>query len=177
MKLTKFKLYYLNQALGYEWCDETGWHHSINELKDQVFDGVLPNDRVNGEVIRAQFTGLVDKDNNEIYEGDIIEYFDWCYASAFSNDKIDENIKISKTKIPSENSKEYCYHPLIGEVKWDNKYSSYKPLIFSQEDYNGNCFNVVCGKGAAGSEIEGYPKSYVKIIGNKYENSELLKQI
>lgn len=72
MKTIKFKLYYLNQALGYEWCDKTGWHHSVIELKDQVFDGVLPNDRVNGEVIRVQFTGLHDLYNNEIYNGDIV---------------------------------------------------------------------------------------------------------
>ena len=71
----KFKLYYQNQVFGYEWLDETGWHHSVIDLVKESA-GTLPHNwAVNDykKLVRAQFTGLYDSKNNEIYQGDIVE--------------------------------------------------------------------------------------------------------
>ena len=64
------------------------------------------------------------------------------------------------------------WNPLVGEVKWNQEYLTYEPLIFSCDDYLGNSFGNVCGH----RESYNYPDSYIKVVGNIYSNPELLEE-
>jgi len=109
--------------------------------------------------------GMLDCEGKEVHEGDIVEFLDWCYASKSRwNDK----------KQDSE------YSPLYGVVKWNTEYFTYEPLIFATDDYSGNCFANVCKyeppRFAQGTNKVDYPATYFKVIGNVYDNSELLEK-
>lgn len=114
-----------------------------------------------------QYTGLKDKNGKEIYEGDIVEYFDWCYANT-------DGDKIQKEFIDAYGNRYINkWNPLIGVVKWNNEVQTYEPLISAQEDYNDNCFAYVCQD----SSFKDYPDSYYEVIGNIYQNKDLYESI
>ena len=125
-----------------------------------------------------QFTGIIDTNEKEVYEGDIIEYFDWCYANGCAM-----NNGIYKFYWKRENSRgeisEDVYSPLIGEVRWDNEHQTYEPTICAEEDYFFNNFSIVCSYKCDEINSLGkpnYPDSYYKVIGNIFENKELLEK-
>jgi len=105
------------------WCDSMGF--TIHELKpgEEIY--------IDSETKTIQqFTGLLDKNGNDIYEGDIVE-------PATMNDN---NLNLW-TMINGQSVKKRI------EIKWNKEY--------------------------AGFEIQ-LPTSDLKVIGNIYENSELL---
>ena len=101
---------------------------------------------------------MLDCEGKPVREGDIVEYLDWCYAT---------NSKWNAEKQETE------YAPLYGVVVWNTEYFTYEPLIFSEDDYNGNCFANVCRK----SSDTGYPDTYFKVIDNIYDNPKLQSQL
>ncbi len=120
------------------------WDPEANRGHKWIFDGFavsedgkfLQNMHERGEysgeygdkIILMQFTGLLDKNSKEIYEGDIVE-------------------------IDFEGSKEK------GQIIWENKRSRFMWLDNRNDDYG--IF-----------EIDRHGR---KIVGNIYENPELLK--
>lgn len=95
--------------------------------------------------ILMQFTGLLDKNGKEIYEGDIVSTSFWYHGS-------------EKT--------EFIEKPLIGQVQyWGECHGSYNLL-----DKTGGSIPIewACHKN------DGW-KIYGEIIGNIYENAELLE--
>lgn len=80
-----------------------------------------------------QYTGLKDANGKEIYEGDIVKYFDWSTEPSFT------------------------------EVKWQDDLTGFYPFA----DHPNNC--GCCGKGLLAEGIE--------VVGNIYENPEILERI
>lgn len=106
---------------------------------------------------RIAIRGMLDVDGKPVFEGDIVEFFDRCYAC-----------HINRAKQESE------YSPLYGVVKWNEEYFTYEPLIFATDDFNGNCFANVCKPKAV--HLDKSP-SYFKVIGNILDNPELVKSL
>ena len=102
-----------------------------------------------------EIRGMFDCIGKQVREGDIVEFLDWCYASR-------QDRKEARTE----------WKPLYGIVKWNTEYFTYEPLIFSTEDFNGNCFANVCQYEPPKYD---YPATYFKVIGNIDENPEVLK--
>lgn len=149
-------------------------NENLNFLKFAQHPEVI---RKEDRFVVQQFTNILDGDGKEIYEGDIIEYFNWCYARDLKNGrKIEwdyENVCGQWTR--------HVYYPLIGEVKWNSEYQTFEPLIFEQDAYNGNCFANVCTnkhdhlKNSKG--LSNRPPSYYKVIGNIFENPNLIDHL
>lgn len=107
-----------------------------------------------------QFTGLKDKNEKEIYEGDILEF-------------IKEHKELCEC--------EHCFEEKIGTrmiVIWDEDGFYLYPAKDYKEFYGkkGNCIRCNCyehGLFSPNHEIE--IGCYTKIIGNIYENPDLLK--
>lgn len=143
----------------------------VGETDD--FNNAFTFNSANQNFILQQYIGVKDKNSKEVYEGDIVDYFDWCYASKNRKDKDTSDKEIENLLVCSdETTILQTYYPLRGIVEWDQEYLSYAPLIFSQEDFNGNSFANVCEKN--NNCMDGYPKQYFEVVGNIFENPELL---
>lgn len=104
--------------------------------------GKMPEDRIYLELM--QFTGLLDKNGKEIYEGDILlcddqgEYF----PQEYSEEK-DEYLPVGK----------YV-------VEWSEHYPAFDLKGNPCEEFNGLAHCIAVGS--------------IEVIGNKFENPELL---
>ena len=130
-----------------EMSSEFTFMNSIS-ISNMCFDtDGLPDDRYS---ILMQCTGLKDKNGKLIYEGDVLEYIDEC------------------RKKKHDDEKEYISHYCVG---YSDELSSC-----------GCCFPEFMG---AGFSAENLSRSWgcltevwdaCEIIGNKFENPELLKE-
>ena len=99
------------------------------------------------EVILMQYTGLEDKNRKEIYEGDIVEFF---YATGGS--------------YPNHTGEKIVASVFWGQRKCEEQECGiYHTWLIKTKD---NVLNF--------SSLENFDKKWIKIIGNIYENPELL---
>ena len=122
-------------AFWHNWKKEMWGVDSINWVYKEVWnggDGASLNDGV-----LLQYTGFVDKNGKEIYEGDIITVFDYC-----------DDGDIITTK--------------ASEVKFKNGSFGFKNDITRDFYSFSNCNR---------------PGTSFKIIGNKFENPELITEV
>ena len=115
------------------------WEKKLKEIipvKNIDFEAKMINKdsiwRKFDEIQLMQYTGLKDKNDKEIYEGDIVE-ITWAY---------DKSIHKFKVYYDSENA------------------------YYSLKEIGRDDLDVLCG----------YSKEQIEIIGNIYENPNLLKE-
>lgn len=103
--------------------------------------------------VLMQYTGLKDKNGVPIYEGDIVR----IVTDDFSNEYTK---RLMRT---------------VGRVDWVEEGCEYWVKLYNEGEYGGGIeFLKLCSEtwGADDKEIE---NTFVEVIGNIYENPELLK--
>ncbi|KKM08620.1 hypothetical protein LCGC14_1723510 [marine sediment metagenome] len=136
MRNIEFRLTYLGKIIGYE-------RHEYNKENDHITifhneyniaaveDAELQHDN------KDQFTGLKDKNDKEIYEGDIVKWFGWGMRAG-------KQIRPERTMIVGDANGEYGKESWIADLHklW--------------------CIHT------------GNSQGTVEVIGNVYENPELI---
>lgn len=96
----------------------------------------------------CQFTGLKDKNGVKVYEGDVIRilYTDWASKSENDTRTLDEYLRDIAK---------------IGVVEWDIYYPQFHIHFMDKDNYNSLYYGRY---------------GYIEVIGNIYDNPELIKE-
>jgi len=136
------------------------WNNETKQFELPLYRGVANlniNDILRGStLLYQQFTGLLDKNGKEIYEGDIVLYPDT--ESEYVDVGVGSGLKVAETQVNS-----------FGEVKFQE-----------------GTFGIICPKGSETLEKGfksfwwiineyGFELNELEVIGNIYENPELIK--
>jgi uncharacterized phage protein (TIGR01671 family) len=132
------------------------WHKSLLDMiySDKLSDFFDMIDRFPGEYEVMQFTGLLDKNGKEIYEGDILQ-------ARHREQQKSESFYIEKDKVIFWKGSFECFGKSLSRVNTDDKENA-KSIMWCWHGHN-NLPDIY-------EEINS-----IEIIGNIYENKSLLK--
>ena len=110
--------------------------------------GILSPKDYQNDIEIQQFTGLKDKNNKDIYEGDIVAFTEWGVPESWVHNYLNSGPKI---------------------VKWSlNAGGDYPFAGFTFIKYNAGDFDI-------GVLVDCMNIQHCEVIGNIFENPELLK--
>ena len=110
--------------------------------------GILSPKDYQNDIEIQQFTGLKDKNNKDIYEGDIVAFTEWGVPESWVHNYLNDGLKI---------------------VKWSlNAGGDYPFAGFTFIKYNAGDLDI-------GVLVDCMNIQYCKVIGNIFENKDLLK--
>lgn len=120
-----------------------------------------------GNIIIMQYTGLKDRNGKEIYEGDIVAYIRESIYHFLDREGVEPSKGIWYDKKEGVNntpafSEKVIYGRKCEVVKWQEDMTGFYPFADSPD----NCGH--CGGG--------YKPEMFEVIGNIYENPELLTE-
>lgn len=119
-----------------------------------IHDGEVSKSLIHTETI-GQFTGLCDKNGNEIYKGDILRVKEYK-NEAIPIFKYDDIQQLNMDDVRGAKTKEW-----IGEVKFEES-------VFFINDTYLSAFH--------GDMRLSFPIYEIEVIGNIYDNSDLLEK-
>ncbi|MFC4771733.1 YopX family protein [Enterococcus hermanniensis] len=128
----------------------------------RVSDGCWHEKFLGDEVILMQSTGLKDKNDVEIFEGDIVRVFEYGrYGGTY-------NAPVSWISYSNE-GEQWAFHGFtcigVKEIEHHSEVESLFTRGFLTRQF-GSCVQL--------SELTKDPRNSIKVIGNIYENPELL---
>jgi uncharacterized phage protein (TIGR01671 family) len=141
MRKYKFKIWDIERKRMYHLLED-GWSFGTCECDRAVsWEDVFAEKDIKDKLIPLQYTGLRDKNEKEIYEGDVVKVHPFSYENGFYSGK-------------------------VGEIRY-----LYGAFGFYKEDRNEKfIFNPLH------LEIEFDVIEHYEVIGNIFDNSELLKE-
>ena len=143
------------------------WHNEAKEYCEGSTSNMFMWIESGQDVTLEQYTGLKDMDNQELFDGDIVNIF--YVRNGFIHDG-NYIISINTTGI------KFTFVGLPWSSYGYNQYPVHSYLIFSdygmlRGDYrNHEKPNSVCISNHDGAEYS----NYIKLIGNKHQNPELV---
>lgn len=149
------------------------WKNGKMEYSHRMPDiGFWKNNDNIFDIELMQYIGKKDCRGRDIFEGDIIKYFNEHQCCTVVNDKSKKaDVEILFTDAYGTKSFNR-YNALIGIVSWNNKEQVYEPIIIDEEYGYQFSFTFICAPEYYQQE-DGWAQSWYEVIGNIYETPHL----
>lgn len=110
--------------------------------------------------------------NNDNGKAFITETLDDCSNYIFDETEVDENTISQYTGLKDKNGVEIYEGDIVQPIFYEG--SSYKKYVVKYDTDRAGFFPFACGDGCGCCEIDVISTTYTEILGNIYENPELI---